>query len=172
MRLRWFGLLLFALLAATALYVAQAGEDKDKSHPDKGEMKHVVVMPDELKWGPAPPGLPPGAKLAIIVGDPKKAVPYVFRAKFPDGYKVMPHWHPVDENVTVLKGTFFMGTGEKFDMKAGMELPPGGFSHMPKGTKHFAMAKGETMIQVHGVGPFEIHYVNPADDPRKKSESK
>ena len=171
MRMQSLGLLLLALLAATALYVAQAGEEKNKSHPDKGEMKHVVVTPDELKWGPAPAGLPPGAKIAVVVGDPKKAgVPYVLRAKFPDGYKVMPHWHPVDENVTVLKGTFLMGTGEKFDAKTAMELPPGGFSHMPKGTKHFAMAKGETVIQVHGIGPFEITYVNPEDDPRKKEK--
>jgi quercetin dioxygenase-like cupin family protein len=165
---RSFGLLLFALLTATGLYVARAGGDKDKSHPDKGEMKHVVVTPDKLKWGPAPPSLPAGAELAVVVGDPKKAGPYVLRAKFPDGYKVMPHWHPTAENVTVLKGKFLMGTGEKFDEKATMELPPGGFSHMPKGTKHFAMAKGETIVQVHGVGPFEINYVNPADDPRKK----
>jgi quercetin dioxygenase-like cupin family protein len=154
-----------AAVMALALW-SGAQADVEKSHAeDKG---HVMVRPDDIKWGPAPPGLPAGAQLAVISGDPSKAGPYVIRAKLPDGYKVPPHWHPSDENVTVLQGTFVAGKGEKFDANAAQELPAGSFVRMPKGMRHFALSKGETIIQVHGIGPFEINYVNAADDPRKK----
>jgi hypothetical protein len=130
---------------------------------------HVVVRPAAIKWGPAPPSLPAGSQFAVLVGDPTKSgVPFVIRAKLPDGYKVPPHWHPSDENVTVLQGALMIGKGEKFDPSALEELPVGSFMRMPKTMRHFAQAKGETIIQVHGVGPFEINYVNSADDPRKK----
>jgi quercetin dioxygenase-like cupin family protein len=147
-------------------------DEKGKHGDGKGE-GHVVVPLAETKWGPAPPSLPAGAQLAILEGDPRtKNVTYTIRAKLPDGYKVPPHWHPVDENVTVLQGTLMLGRGDKFDQKEAMALTAGTFSHMPKGTRHFAWAKGETIIQVHGVGPFEVNYVNPDDDPRKKTGSK
>jgi quercetin dioxygenase-like cupin family protein len=111
--------------------------------------------------------------MAALVGDPSKpGVPYVLRAKLPDGYKVPPHWHPGDENVTVLKGTFLIGKGEKLDPSTMEELPAGSFVQMPKTMRHFAMAKGETIIQVHGIGPFDVTYVNPEDDPRKKEDKK
>lgn len=162
------GLLALAAVLVLGLGLAPA-DDKDKGGHAKGEAGHVALTPHQIKWMPAPPSLPPGAQAAILSGDPSKAgVPYVIRVKLPDGYKVPPHWHPVDENVTVLHGTFLMGRGEKFDVHATTELPAGSFSRMPKETRHFAQAKGETVIQVHGIGPFEIHYVNPADDPRKK----
>ena len=146
------------------------GQDKP-GHPD--DMDHVVVRPDAIKWGPAPPSLPPGAQMGILVGDPRKpGVAYVTRAKLPDGYKIPPHWHPSDENVTVLKGVFLIGKGDTFDPSTMEELPAGSYMRMPKTMRHFGMAKGETIIQLHGVGPFEINYVNPADDPRKKGADK
>ena len=142
------------------------GEDK-AGHA--GAAQHVAVRPEAITWGPAPPGLPPGARAAVLVGDPTKSgVPYVIRAKMPDGYRVPPHWHPSDENITVLQGTFLVGTGDRFDPSKAEELPAGSFARMPRGMRHFAWTKGETIIQVHGVGPFEITYVNAADDPRKK----
>jgi hypothetical protein len=163
------GLLVLAWLTVASLGV-QADSKAGKDGHAKSARGHVMVTPDRLEWRAAPPGLPPGAKMAVLAGDPTKpGLPYVLRAKLPDGYLVPPHWHPVDENVTVLKGTLRMGLGEKFDSKAGKDLPAGSFSRMPKGVRHFARARGETIIQVHGVGPFEIHYVNPSDDPRKKA---
>lgn len=147
-------------------------DDKDK-HGDAKGAGHVVVPLAETKWGPAPPSLPPGAQVAILEGDPRtKGATYTIRVKLPDGYKVPPHWHPVDENVTVLKGTLILGRGDKFNREGVMELAAGTFSHMPKGTRHFAQAKGETILQVHGVGPFDVYYVNPEDDPRKKPDRK
>jgi len=135
---------------------------------DKGHDEHVLLTPEMLKWGPGPRALPAGAQVAVLSGDPTAEGPFTMRIKLPDGYKVPPHWHPVDENVTVLEGTFMMGAGEKFDPEAAKALAAGGFGHMPKGKRHYAFAKGDTIIQVHSIGPFQINYVNPEDDPRKK----
>jgi hypothetical protein len=131
---------------------------------------HVMVAAADLKWGPAPPAMPPGAQAAVIAGDPSQAgSAFVMRAKLPDGYKVPPHWLPSDENVTVLSGTFVAGMGETMNEASMKALAPGGFVRLAKKAPHYAMAKGETIIQIHGTGPFEITYVNPNDDPRKKA---
>src|SRR5205823_3904164 len=130
------------ILAAVALAVwtgTQAGGEKGKGHADKD---HVMVKPGDVKWGPAPPSLPAGAQAAVLTGDPTKAGPYVLRAKLPDGYKVPPHWHPTDENVTVLKGTLMIGKGEAFSADSSEPLPAGSYMRMPKEMQHFAWAKG------------------------------
>jgi quercetin dioxygenase-like cupin family protein len=104
--------------------------------------------------------------MAVLEGDPGKPGPFVFRVKAPDGYRVPPHTHPKPERVTVIAGTFHLGTGEMFDPAKGQELPPGTFGTWPPGMKHFVWVKGVTVVQLHGVGPWTIKYVNPADDPR------
>jgi quercetin dioxygenase-like cupin family protein len=140
---------------------------------EQAHSSHIIVNQAQTKWGPAPPALPPGAQMAVLDGDPSKAgTPFTIRAKFPDGYKVPPHWHPTDENVVVIKGTLMMGVGEKFSNEGAQELREGGFAKMPKEVRHYAWAKGETIIQVYGVGPFEVSYVNASDDPRSKANSK
>lgn len=120
----------------------------------------------------APPSLPPGAQVAVLSGDPSKDGPYVIRAKLPAGYKIPAHTHPTDENVTVLSGTFHFGMGDKLDVKKAETLKTGGFFRAEKGMQHYAWASAPTVIQVHGMGPFAITYVNPADDPRNKSAKK
>jgi quercetin dioxygenase-like cupin family protein len=152
----------------SAPFVTGGGKDK---HGDD----HVFVTPSEVKWGPAPPALPAGAQAAVLTGDPSKAGgQYVIRAKLPDGYVVPPHWHPTDENVTILQGALIVGKGEKIERSTtskypkGHELTAGSYMRMPKEARHWAVAKGETIIQVHGVGPFDITYVNASDDPRNK----
>src|SRR5438874_300498 len=128
----------------------------------------VVVTPDNLKWGDPPPMLGPGSQVAVLSGNPNNAGPFVLRFKMPDGYKIMPHWHPTQENVTVLSGEFHVGMGDKFD-EAGMQaLPVGSYAAVPARHHHYAVAKGETVVQVNGTGPFKLIYVNPADDPSKK----
>ena len=104
----------------------------------------------------------------MLEGDPAKAGPFTLRLKMPDGYKFPPHYHPADEHVTVLQGTLVMGMGETFDHGAGRELAVGSFAMMPTGIRHFAWTKGETIVQLHGIGPWGLTYVNAADDPRKK----
>ena len=106
----------------------------------------------------------------VVSGDPGKPGLFVVRLKLPAGYKINPHWHPTDEHVTVLSGTFALGMGEKFDQAAMTELPVGGYALLPAQMRHYAMAKGETTVQVHGQGPFTLTYVNPADDPSKRGK--
>lgn len=130
---------------------------------------HMGVQAKALKWGPAPPGLPPGAQVAVVSGDPGKAEPYVVRAKMPKGYRIPPHTHPTDENVTVLSGTFHIAGGGTFDMKKGDAVTAGGFFRAAQGMQHYGWVSAPTVIQIHGIGPFEITYVNPNDDPRNKS---
>lgn len=162
--------IVFAAAAAIAAGTASAQTTpKAKPAAKPAAAQHVMVAPSDVKWGPGPTSLPPGAQMAVLDGNPAKpGMPFVIRAKLPDGYKVAPHWHPTDENIVVLSGTFLLGTGDKFDEKAMTSLATGGFARMPKLMHHSAMAKGETVIQVHGVGPFAVHYVNPKDDPSKK----
>jgi quercetin dioxygenase-like cupin family protein len=130
---------------------------------------HIVFTPSTMSWAAAPPSLPPGAQAAVLEGDPSKAGPFTLRIKMPDGYRIAPHYHPADEHVTVLQGALMMGMGEKMDMAAARELPAGSFGMMPAGVRHFASTKGETILQLHGIGPWGITYVNAADDPRNKT---
>src|SRR5438874_13837204 len=98
-----------------ALFVVSVIRGQDKAG-HAGDADHVFARPDAIKWGPAPPALPPGSQMAVLAGDPSKSgVPYVIRAKLPNGYKVPPYWHPSDENVTVLKGMLLIGKGEKLE---------------------------------------------------------
>ena len=129
---------------------------------------HVIVAAAELKWGPRPSRLREGSADGGRLGNPSKAGPFVVRLKAPAGFKVMPHFHPTDENITVISGTFALGMGEKFDAAALKELGPGGYGLMPAEMRHFAMAKTAVVVQVHGTGPFALTYVNPADDPSKR----
>jgi len=130
---------------------------------------HVMMPAGELKWGPSPPGLPAGAKAAVVSGDPSKAELYVLRAQLPANYRIPPHWHPTTENITVLSGTVALGDGDTFDESKMQALPTGGFGSVPANMHHFFMAKTAATIQVHGMGPFGITYVNAKDDPRTKS---
>jgi quercetin dioxygenase-like cupin family protein len=128
---------------------------------------HVMVQPSDLKWEDVP-SLPPGAKVAVIQGPMDQAAPFIIRLKFPADYKVGAHWHPAIEHATVLSGTLNMGIGDKLDPAKTKALPAGSVSIIPPKTNHFGWTKEETVVQVHGVGPWGITYVDPADDPRKK----
>ena len=126
----------------------------------------VTITPDAVKWNP----LMPGIQISALAGDSSRPGPFTVRLKFSDGARVAAHWHPEDENVTVLQGTFLAGMGEKYDAAALHEFPTGSFILMPKEMRHFATARGETIVQLHGNGPFVINYVNPADDPSKSNK--
>lgn len=146
------GFVVIFLFAALQLHAQQAA--------------HTVSMPETLKW--VEPPVLPGARLAVVQGDPSKEGPFVYRIKMPPAYKIPAHTHKASENVTVLAGSFFIGVGEKFDQRAGHELPVGGFVSIPPNHAHFAWAGAqETVVQVHGVGPTDLTFVDPADDPRR-----
>jgi quercetin dioxygenase-like cupin family protein len=135
-------------------------------HDDKAKMEAAIHRADGLKWQDGPPSLPPGAKFAVLEGDPNKPGPFVFRVKVPDGYRIPPHTHPRPERVTVIAGTFHLGMGDRFDPSKGYALPAGTYGTWPAGMKHYVWVKGETVVQFHGDGPWVINYLNPADDPR------
>ena len=131
-------------------------------------LHHTVVPADAVTWGPAPPSLPPGAQAAVLLGSPAKDGPFVIRLKFPNGYVVPPHHHSKDELLTVIAGRFAVASGEKLDRTASPYLAPASFVHLPAGMPHYAWVEGETIVQINGVGPFDVSYVDPKDDPRNK----
>jgi quercetin dioxygenase-like cupin family protein len=141
-----------------------------RSDEKQDSMKLYLYQPEGLKWLDGPPSLPPGAKVAVLEGDPSKEGTFVFRVKVPDGYRVPPHTHPKTERVTVISGTFNIGMGDKFDEKATKAMPAGTYGFWEAGMKHFVWAKGETVVQFHGTGPWSIQYLNPNDDPRNKKK--
>ena len=135
--------------------------------PVRGAENHVMMEPKDLTWDDVA-ALPPGAKVAVIEGPLEQATPFTVRFKLPADYKIPAHWHPAIEHVTVLSGTFNMGVGDKLDATKTKALSAGSVAIMPPKTNHFAWTKEETIVQVHGVGPWGITYVEPAEDPRKK----
>ncbi len=153
-----------AALTFVGVLVAQE-HPKDSQATSHGQQIHT---PDEIKWKDGPASLPPGAKMAVLEGDPTKEGPFTMRVLLPDGFSISPHIHPAVEHITVISGTFNFGMGEKFDKSATQAMPAGTFGHWPAGMKHFAWANGDTIVQLHGIGPWKIQYVNPADDPRNK----
>jgi quercetin dioxygenase-like cupin family protein len=157
--------LLGAALAFSSLAFALDEKPKTKE-PAAASSAHVMFAATDLKWNDGPPALPAGAKVAVLAGDPGKAGPFTIRLQFPTGFKIPAHTHPTAENVTVVSGTLALGMGPKFDEATAHEMTAGGFAVMPAGMQHFALCKSECVVQVHAMGPFEVKYVNPADDPR------
>ena len=160
-----YSLLVVVVAAIASVVIAEEKKKADASDVTAAE-QHKVLNPADLQWGDPPPGFPAGAKVAVLSGDPKKSGVYTVRMHAPAGYKIMPHTHPAAEMVTVISGTVYLATGDKFDESAGHAMTAGAFTTMPAGMKHFAWFTEDTIIQVHGEGPFQITYVNPADDPR------
>ncbi len=152
--MRRMGTMMFVFIAALIVLAQNPGE-------------HVkTYAPDALNWSAAPNALPPGAQLAVLEGNPMEAGAYTMRLKMPDGYKIPPHHHARREHVTVISGAFKVGMGDNFDAGKMNEFGPGSFAYLEPTVHHYAMAKGEAVIQLHGTGPWEIMYVNLSDDPR------
>jgi mannose-6-phosphate isomerase-like protein (cupin superfamily) len=156
-------MLVLGLLSAAPSLAA----DPEKK-ADAGKPAAMSVNADEIKWGDGPPDLPKGVQLAVLHGDPSKKAPFTLRLKMPDGYKIPPHWHTKDEQLTILSGTFILHMGDTMDAPAST-LTAGGFHFLPGKMHHAAEAKGATTLQLDGIGPFDIHYLNPADNPNPKA---
>ena len=150
---------LSGLLGAVAMFSTAALLHAAEPH-------HTVVPAESVQWGPAPPSLPPGAQAAILMGSPAKEGPFVIRLKFPAGFIVPPHRHSKDEFVTVIAGKFAVASGEKLDRESLKPLAAASFVHLPAGMPHYAWAEVESVVQINGVGPFDVVYLNPKDDPR------
>ncbi len=147
---------LLAIVSSSAWSFAQESQSVDMH----------LYPPTSIDWKAGPAALPRGAKIAVLEGDPTKEGAFVVRFQFPDGYHVPPHTHPKTERVTVISGALYLATGDALDRAGAKKLPAGSFGYWPAGMKHTAWSEGETVIQLHGTGPWQINYVNPADDPR------
>jgi ChrR Cupin-like domain len=157
--------LVFVLLAMCAVGIFAAAPEK-KPMTEKPD-DHGIFSADGLQWANAPAVLPAGAMLSVMEGDPSKPGPYTMRLKMPANYKIQPHHHLGVEHVTVISGAFKIGMGDKFDETNMSEMKIGTFGFLPPTMHHYAMATQDTVIQLHGMGPWEIIYINPTDDPSK-----
>jgi hypothetical protein len=128
--------------------------------------EHIMINPGEMEWKDGPASFEEGSQYSLIEGNWTQEGPFTARIKMPAGFRISPHWHPAIEHVTVIKGSFHMGTGENFDKEKAKKLTVGGFAVMPIEYVHYAFTTEETIIQLHGIGPWGINYVNEEDDPR------
>jgi quercetin dioxygenase-like cupin family protein len=149
------------LIILVTLVIVQRPESTTNDNQPAGQHEqHSVITPEVMKWNAASKGI----DAAVLSGSPSvEGSHFVLRLKMADGVKVPPHWHPIDEHLTVLSGTFYMGMGEKFNESLAKEMPAGSYGFMPKEMRHFAWCKGETIVQIHGVGPFKTIFVNDVD---------
>jgi quercetin dioxygenase-like cupin family protein len=135
--------------------------------PAPAQSTHVLVPADKVQWAAAPPALPAGAQVSVLEGNPAAKGTVTLRLKFPAGYKIPPHWHSMTERVTVLSGTLNVGMGDTLDRAASQALDAGGYVSLPANMHHYAWTASPTIVQINLEGPFDIFYVNPADDPQK-----
>lgn len=153
-------------LTATALLCLLPGLPAGAEEAATAGME--MVNPAAVKWGDAPASLPKGAKLAVLYGDPGKEGPIVIRIKTPAGYKIPPHWHTQAESLTVISGALYLGGGDKMDTSQAHALKAGGFHYLPAKAHHYAFSKVPTVVQINGMGPLDINYLDPKDDPSGK----
>ena len=139
--------------------------------PAAAQSTHVLVPADKVQWSPAPPFLPPGAQISVFEGNPGEKGPVTLRLKFPANYDIPAHWHSMPEGVTVVSGVFHVGMGDKLNRQAGTTLNAGGYVLLPANMRHFAWTSAPTVVQINLQGPFDIFYVNPAEDPQKSRTS-
>jgi hypothetical protein len=125
--------------------------------------------PQELIWAPAPGVLPHGAQMAVMAGDPASPGVFTVRLRLPDGYRIPPHMHPTDMNITVIRGTLRIGMGSRFQGDNMLALGSGGFATAPANHAHYFATRGVTIVQIQAIGPFAMTYINPADAPRQTS---
>ncbi len=161
---------LLVLLAAAVAISQAASQSAQKTQA--AAAGHHAVKETEVQWGPAPAVFNPAAQMAVMDGNPGGAGLFVIRLKMPAGYKIMPHWHPTQENVTVISGTFQYGMGDKMTPAEMTTLGRGGFVALHAKAHHYAMAKTACVVQVTAMGPFQLTYVNPDDDPSKMKKAK
>jgi quercetin dioxygenase-like cupin family protein len=156
-----------AALAATGVLILATATPASAQTAAQHPSDHIVVTPGDIRWAAAPPVLP-RAQAAVLYGDPTKPGPFAMRLRLPANYSIPPHTHPMAEVVTVISGTFRLGSGNTADKDKVQALPAGSFFAFPPGSAHYAFNDEETIVQITSVGPWGISFVNPADDPRKQ----
>ncbi len=165
-------IVLLAPAAVVLLSLSSVAQTKPGSTTSSLPAAHLALRPDALRWVPMSSDLMEGTpafalaeppQVSVVEGDPSQAgAPFTLRIKLAAGTRVPPHWHPIDEHITVLQGRFGLGMGDEYNEASLQDLPTGSYASMPKGMTHFALATGETVVQVHGVGPFKSIWVTPS----------
>ena len=161
--------LLFILALVPAVAIGQAATTaapQAQQSVEAATTEHKMIRASDIQWGPGPAALPKGVEAAVVYGDPGKPGPFAIRLKAPPGFKVGRHWHPTDEQVTILSGDFTMSMGEG-DKAHSADFGPGDHVSLPAKMQHAASTKNGAIVQVASHGPFEVNYVDPKDDPRK-----
>ena len=158
--------------AAALLSLSSVAQTKPGSATSSLPAAHIALRPDALRWTPMSSDLMEGTpafalaeppQVSLLDGDPSQAgAQFTLRIRLAPGTRVPPHWHPTEEHITVLQGRFSLGMGDQYDEASLQELPTGSYASMPKGMTHFALATGDTIVQVHGVGPFKSVWVTPS----------
>lgn len=157
MNLKQMGSIAVVALGMTLITPGIYGQAKDEN---SAMQSHEIVRRADLTWMP----IMKGCSLAKVSGDPDtEGSPFVVRIRCNAGSRIPAHWHPTDENLTVLKGTFMVGAGEKFDMAPMKTMEPGDFMSVPKDMRHYALSKTASVVQLHGTGPFKVNWVNPSE---------
>ena len=157
---------LFLALVMAGVFAGAGQQLMNAAHGHSQERN--AFTPDTIPWGPAPPVVRPGAQFAVLEGDPTASTgDFTIRLKMPDGFRIAPHWHPNRENVTIISGTFKVGMGDEFELNKMAASTAGSFAFLDPDMHHYAIACGETIVQVHGQSPLQFNYVSPNDDPSK-----
>lgn len=156
---------LMALAFSGTQLVGQQVVGQPGAHEAMSTQAHLY-SPANIQWKDGPASLPKGAKIAVLEGDPAKEGMFVMRVRVPDGFHIPAHTHPKLERVTVISGTFKLAMGDHPKPADAHVLPAGTYGVWPPGMVHAVWIEGETVVQFHGMGPWVINYVNPADDPR------
>jgi quercetin dioxygenase-like cupin family protein len=154
--------------AVPLLLLASRADAQERPNVDHGPEHHLIFPAGTVEWQDGPGSLARGAQFAVLEGNPAEPGFFTMRLRLPGGFVIAPHTHPGVERVTVLSGAFHLGTGEAVDRGNAQRLSPGSYFSLPPGMVHFAIAEGETVIQLSSIGPWQITYVNPADDPRRR----
>ncbi len=161
--------ILLGLCLLPGALLAAEPQTKSNAASTPAASSHAMVRASAVQWGDAPPSLPSGVQAAVLSGDPGKPGSFVLRLKAPAGYRVPRHWHPSDEHVTVLEGDLTLAMGDGADAHSA-DFAPGDYVLLPKKMLHEARTRNGAVLQIQSTGPFEIHYVDPKDDPRKQAK--
>jgi len=150
----------YAAVAIAAITTASA----DTGMKKMARSSAVFIAHEDIQWMPPPPDLRKAVAVGVLYGGPKQKGQFALRLRAPDGYKVPPHWHTQDEHLTVISGTLQLYMGDLMNGEA-HALTAGSYHFLPGKAHHSAMMKGETIVQINGTGPFDIHYINAEDNP-------
>lgn len=165
-----FQLTVFFGVALSVSFCTQSfAHTNEISHLQKVEdlSKAALISPSDPKWNPAPSSLPLGAELTVLEGDPEQPGPFLIRLKLPADYQIPAHWNFSDEHITVISGTLNLGLGDKLDTHKSKALPAGSFARIPAKIHHYSWCSEDTVIQLHGIGPWGIQYLNSGDNPHR-----